>query len=382
MKIQIFLSPQRLFHQFFRQAQVILVALLLGAAPGVMADESTGVGANGVALPSSPAFIGEGGEKVTMDNVVRAETAKYFAEETIKTGPNKFRHERNGIQLDNQTIIRSNFDLIYSYAVFDASEGLEITVPEYDLYHSVQVFDENHVTLEVVYPGETKIVSHDQLTYGDHVYLFMRTQPPSTDKAGIEKLHQRQDSVEVKAGSSNPYTSEVKYDVSSFNALRNELIARAPKEVIVYKGFIESLDDIVSPHYQMTNLAGWGGLPARHAHYFVVAPADDKARQGDASSFTFSPPPVQFDRSGYWSLTVYNPEGWVTTKPFKISSLEAKPNKDGTYTINFNGPEDSINNLEVPENWNALFRCYLPESREAIIDFQKDMDANHKVLSN
>lgn len=31
-----------------------------------------------------------------MDNVVRAETAKYLAEETLKTGPNRFRHERDG----------------------------------------------------------------------------------------------------------------------------------------------------------------------------------------------------------------------------------------------------------------------------------------------
>lgn len=346
------------------------------------ADERTGVGANGVALESSPAFAAQNGEQVTMDNIVRAETAKYFAEETIKTGPNKFRHERNGIQLDNQTIIRSNFDLIYSYAVFDASEGLEITVPEYDFYQSVQVFDENHITLDVVYPGETKTISPDELTYGDHVYLFMRTQPPSTDKAGFEKLHERQDSVVVKAGSSEPYTSEVTYDLDTFNTLRNELISRAPKEAIVYKGFVESLDDIEPPHYQLVSIAGWGGLPARHAHYFVIAPADDKARQGGASSLTFTPPPVQYDRSGYWSITVYNSDGWVATKPFKINSRDAKPNKDGSYTIHFNGPEGSINNLQASENWNALFRCYLPNSRDAIIEYQKDIDQNHKVLAD
>lgn len=357
------------------------VTVALTVAPASFANEETGVGPNGVALASSPAFIATGGEKVTMDNVVRAETAKYLAEETIKTGPNKFRHERNGIQLDNQTVIRSNFDLIYSYAVFDASKGLEITVPPYDLYHSVQVFDENHVTLDVVYPGQTKKIAHDQLTYGDHVYLFMRTQPPSTDEAGMEKLHERQDSVVVTAGSAKPYVSEVNYDVASFNDLRNDLIARAPKEDVIYKGFIENIDDIVSPYYQMTNLAGWGGLPSRHAYYFVVAPNDAAASEGKPSSMTFSPPPLQTARAGYWSLTVYNADGWVKSNPFKISSLEAEPNADGTYTLNFNGPEGSVNNLQVPANWNALFRCYLPESLEAILAFQKDIDENHKVQS-
>ena len=356
-----------------------LLVIGLALASGFShADEKTGVGKNGVALVSSPAFTAEGGEKVTMENVVRAETAKYFAEETIKTGPNKFRHERQGIQLDNQTIIRSNFDLIYSYAVFDASKGLSVTVPPYDLYQSVQIFDGNSITLGVVYPGETMKISPDQLTVGDHVYLFMRTQPPSLDEAGMNKLHERQDSVVVEAGSAEPYVPEVKYDLASFNTLREDLIKRAPKETVIWKGFVESLDAIESPYYQMTNLAGWAGLPATQAHYFVVLPGDKAAADGKPSSMTFKAPDLQYDRKGYWSLTVYDADGWVVSKPFKISSLEAEPNADGSYTLNFNGPEGTPNNLQVPKNWNALFRAYLPKSRDSILAFEKDLTDNHK----
>ena len=198
----------------------------------------------------------------------------------------------------------------------------------------------------------------------------------------MKKLHERQDSVVVKAGSSKPYVPPVEYDLASFNKLRNDLIARAPKEDVVYKGFIESLDDIVSPYYQMTNLAGWGGLPATQTHYFVVAPADEAAKAGKPSSITFKAPPLQYDRAGYWSITVYNAEGWVETKPFKLSSLEAKPSDDGSYRLHFNGPEGSINNIHVPANWNALFRCYLPNSLDAILTFQKDIDENHKVVAD
>ena len=341
----------------------------------------TGVGKNGVVLASNPSFIAEGGEKVTMENVVRAETAKYFAEETIISGPNKFRHERKGIQLDNQTIIRSNFDTIYSYSVFDASKGLSVTVPPYELYHSVQIFDENHVTLKVVYPGETGTIDPKQLTYGDHVYLFMRTQPPSTDEAGMKLLHERQNSVVVKAGSAKPYVSEVKYDVDSFNKLRNDLIARAPKETVIHKGFIEDIKDIEAPYYQMTNLAGWAGLPARHAHYFVVLPGDEGAAKGQPASMTFKDPDLQYGRSGYWSLTIYDQAGWVVTDTFKISSLEAKPNSDGTYTIHFNAKDGAINNLQAPENWNALFRNYLPESKESILQFEGNIKQKSKPLS-
>ena len=66
--------------------------------------KDTGVGKNGVALESSPAFE-KGGIQVAMFNIVRAETAKYFAEETILSGGNTMRHERNGIDLKKQTVI-------------------------------------------------------------------------------------------------------------------------------------------------------------------------------------------------------------------------------------------------------------------------------------
>ena len=87
-------------------------ALIASQAQAQEAD--TGVGKNGIALVSSPSFE-KGGVPIDMFNIVRAETAKYFAEEVILSGGNKMRHERTGIDLDNQTVIRSNFDLIYSY---------------------------------------------------------------------------------------------------------------------------------------------------------------------------------------------------------------------------------------------------------------------------
>ena len=163
--------------------------------------------------------------------------------------------------------------MIYSYGVYDASGGLEITVPDYDLYQIVQVFDENHVTLAVVYPGDTVKITKKDLTYGDHVYLFMRTQRRSMDEKGLKELNERQDAVVIMNGTSNPYVSEVKYEPDSFNKLRAYLIGPyGIKTAVIHEGFIENLEDIVFPHYQIVNLGGWAGLPAKHALYFVVLP--------------------------------------------------------------------------------------------------------------
>jgi hypothetical protein len=346
---------------------------------GVGEELDYGVGERGVALESNPAFE-RGGVPVTMGNVVRAETAKYLSEETLKTGPNRFRHERQGIQLDAQTVIRSNFDMIYSYGVFDASAGVTVTVPDYEFLQLVQIFDENHVTLAVVSPGKTAHISPDDLTHGDHIYLFMRTQPPSYDETGMEVMRQRQDAVVVEAGSAQPYASDVKYDLDSFNTLRFQLLQRAVDEIAQpYLGFIESLDDIYPDQYQMVNLAGWGGLPVRHAHYIPITSADERVLAGEPSSVTFTPPKLRYDDGGYWSMTVYDEAGWVATERFNTNSHRATPNPDGSYTLNFNPADDPVNPLDVSRNWNGLFRCYLPMSADSILEFDKDFVGNHPI---
>jgi hypothetical protein len=235
-----------------------------------------------------------------MFNIIRAETAKYFAEETILSGGNTMRHERSGIDLNNQTVIRSNFDLIYSYGVYDVTGGLKVHVPDYDRYQIVQIFDENHITLAVVYPGETVTLGPEDVTYGEHAYLFMRIQPPTGDDEGLAQLNARQDAVVIEAGSKEPYVSEVIYDLDSFNKLRFAVL----KDAAMGKGrselgFVETVSDVVFPHYQIANIAGWGGLPARHAYYMLVPPGDEAAKRGECASTTFMPPDLQYDRNGW-----------------------------------------------------------------------------------
>lgn len=365
-----------------------LLAAMLAATLTILnvnvsiADEvDTGVGPKGIALESSPSFD-KSGVPVDMFNVVRAETAKYFAEETILSGGNTMRHERTGIDLENQTVIRSNFDLVYSYGVYDVSGGLTVRVPEYDLYQSLQIFDENHMTLAAVYPGEEVTLGPDDATYGEHVYLFMRTQRRTPDEAGTKELNERQDAVEIEAGSSKPYVSEVLYDVDSFNAVRQDLLRRAAdNEAKVDLGFVTNQNDIIFPHYQIVSIGGWAGQPATEAFYMLLSSGDDASRQGKCSAFSFAAPDLQYDRNGYWSITLYGSDGWVETEAFNTNSLKAKPNADGTYTVHFNCGADTINNLEVVPNWNGLMRLYLPVTVDSAIGFREDLYKNHPIVA-
>ena len=62
-----------------------------------------------------------------------------------------------------------------------------------DYQRAVQSYIWSHTDTTSSKKPDTGVVEiqKEQLTYDDHVYLFMRTQPPSTDEAGLKILQER-----------------------------------------------------------------------------------------------------------------------------------------------------------------------------------------------
>ena len=70
-------------------------------------------------------------ERVTLDNIVRAETDTAMRS-VVKTygALGKFVHLRDPTPIDNQTIIRMNRDTLYSAAVVDLSKPATVILPD------------------------------------------------------------------------------------------------------------------------------------------------------------------------------------------------------------------------------------------------------------
>jgi len=86
------------------------------------------------------------------------------------------------------------------------------------------------------------------------------------------------------------------------------------------------------------------------------------------SSLTFTPPDIDYDRGGFWSITTYDKEGWIARDKAAISNMEARPNPDGTYTNRFNSPGEP-NNIDTPTPFTVLLRVYVPKSKDEISRF-------------
>src|SRR5437867_641405 len=68
---------------------------------------------------------------VTVENFRRAETDLYFGGLGKKGWFGKFGHDRELVPIDEQTVIRTNRDTLYSGAIFDLDAGpVTITLPD------------------------------------------------------------------------------------------------------------------------------------------------------------------------------------------------------------------------------------------------------------
>jgi len=312
---------------------------------------------------------------VTTENFTVAETDKYFSEHAEKHPVNTLHHSREMSSKDNQFVIRENQDTQYSNALVDISEGATIINPPWDVYSSIQVIDEHHYTVAVLYPGDTLTITKDMVELGNHVYLNIRTGVRSLDSAGFAEAHEHQDSYVIQANSSKPYEPK-DFDRESLDSVRNVLLEKAVN-VKAWRAF-GTKEEVDSLDFLLASAAGWAGLPAKHATYVTNIQPSGEALQGVCSMITLPLPPLKFDKGGFFSVTTYGPDGYIATENFALNNRQAEANPDGTYTFHFNC-EGAKNNIDVVENWNMTIRLYMPNSLDDILAYIEKINQEAKV---
>ena len=316
---------------------------------------------------------------VTDENYVQAETDWNFAGQQAKAPINTWIHQ-DRVTEKNQTIIRSNADVMYSLALVDVSKGATFSIPERKngKLQLINYIDENHLTHGVIYAGESVTITPDDLTSGSYVYILARTQI-SED---LEETKAAQSSMVIDAKSAKPYQSKG-FDPKEVEAFREKLIAEVYSGQATLDGFRAfgaTLDDVDQNDYYYASAVGWGGLPPQHAQYTAFVKGQGSAAK--CQTITFPKPNLDYENGGFFSLTTYNSESWIEGDNFYIGHERMKDNGDGTMTIDFNC--DTPHSVTVGEGWNGTFRLYKPidveETRKAVnhlmtIDIQKKEDA-------
>lgn len=315
--------------------QLLLATVISAAAVGVLAAPTT---------------------EITLDNYVAAETELNFTRVASQAGINTFLH-KEAVTMENQEVIRSNRDVLYSLAVVDVREGATFTVQDSGRYQVIHIIDENHLFHQVVNEGELFHVSKDDLSGGEYVYLLSRTKIIGND---IDEAKEVQKRMTIDSKSAVPYTKN-NFDEEATRAFRAELISKASSGEVRMPSGINAFVGKHNPEYHHDWVygaaLGWGSLPAHAASYALTTPGEGSM---ECSSITFKEPDLKFDDNGYYSITLYNAEGYIDSDNFHKPSDEMKDNGDGTKTVYVNCP-DIKGSLTAPNTgWQATLRLYRP----------------------
>ena len=301
---------------------------------------------------------------VTVDNFIRAETDFYLSSFVKKDGLGKFDHNREATPIDEQSVIRMNRDTFYSAAVFDLDAGpVTITLPDAgSRFMSMQVINQDHYTITVVYkPGSYTFTREEIGTR--YLITPIRTLANPNDQSDIKEVHRLQDAIKVEQ-KNGPGKFEIpQWDITSQKKVRDALLLLAATTDSFKHAFGKKTD--VDPiKHLIGTAAGWGGNPDKEAAYIGVNPPKNDGKT--IYKLTIKEVPVD----AFWSISVYNEKGFFeknSLDAYSINNLTAKPNADGSFTIQFGGCDGKVPNcLPITPGWNYTVRLYRP--RKEILD--------------
>ena len=300
---------------------------------------------------------------VTADNFMRAESDIYLVTVVGEGGFGKFNHRREPAAIDNQTVIRLNRDTLYSSAVFDLDAGpVTINLPDAGKrFMSMQIINQDHYVPEVVYGAGSYTFDKDKAGTR-YVLVGIRTLVDPSDPKDIELAHALQDAITVEQKDHGSFKIP-NWDRASQKKVRDALLVLGATLPDFKKAF-GTRDEVDPVRHLIATASAWGGNPDKGRHlYLNVTPSQNDGR----TVYRLDVRDVPVD--GFWSVSVYDAEGYYRPNPrnaYSLNNITAKKAEDGSVAIQFGGESNTANCLPIVPGWNYTVRLYRP--RPAILN--------------
>src|SRR6516164_5779911 len=307
---------------------------------------------------ASAQTIASPAEPVTVDNYNRAQNDVYFAGVVKNGGFGKFRHGRELAPPAQQGIPRPNRDTLYSFAIVDLDAGpVTITLPDAGKrYMGMQVVNQDQYTPATYYGVGTHTLTRDVIgtRYAIAVVRFL---VDFSNKEDVRQVHALQDA--IKFNQERPGTFEIPpWDEASLKRIKAALLQLGTTVSDTRRMFGANENEVDPVRHLIGSAMLWGGHPEKDALYLPITPV----RNDGTTVYKLAVKDVPVD--GFWSVTVYNAEGYLEPNQYNeysVNMTSAKKGADGSVAVQFGGCDGEIPNcLPIMKGWNYTVRLFLP----------------------
>ena len=278
----------------------------------------------------------------------------------------------------DRTVITPQADVNYGYSWFNISnEPIVITMPTYDRYYSLSIFDMNHFMEVYVAPEKPVVVRlpHQKSPIAGayevvlHTYqgLAFTRQAIVNNEAEVMELAAR---ITLTGGGGDwpfvvPDFTEAEA-AAGFERIKQYSFTRVKDGRKLFGSPYEGVGDM---DRAAGVFLGQLGTQARYVDYTQYLVDQYGEKLSGRSEYEIFVPKEGLLRTekGYWSLTIYNmADRYLIPNPkgvYNISMYVAKPNADGSFTLRIN-PE-GVGENAIPSagvDFYGIFRVYEPVS--------------------
>ena len=220
------------------------------------------------------------------------------------------------------------------------------------------VIDEDHYVPEVVYGAGSYTFTREKIGTR-YVSFGVRILVDPADPEDIKQVHALQDAIKVE----QPGGRAASRCPTGIRRARRRCATRCWRSAETLPDTKRTFGarDQVDPVRHLIGTAIGLGRQSREGRHLSQRHAEQERRH-DGLRLTVKDVPVD----GFWSISVYNAEGYFEKNDlnaYSLNSITAKKSADGSVTIQFGGCDGKIANcLPIMPGWNYMVRLYRPRA--------------------
>jgi hypothetical protein len=299
---------------------------------------------------------------VTDENYALAETQVIFADYRDRIaavsgtgGTGIFLHNTNAADPNDKTVVRINFDTRYSMCLLDLKEDAVLTMPETGgRYQSAWFVTEEHYNpMAITAPGTYTLT--EEMMGSRYVLIIVRTLVNMKDEKDMGVVTELQKQLKIEQADRGSYEPSCQWNMDEILAMRKKYVEIATEKRLAADDMFGKKGSLTQENHNCGVAYGWGGFTSDQAVYLSYIPQNE-----EPCTLTLKDVPVA--DNAFWSITIYDIEGYPQGNPYNINSTFAARNEDGSVTVHFGGDDKSVANyMEIFPGWTFILRLYLPQ---------------------